>query len=201
MNILQNGIQTICYDITMAKEAEKIVFQGNMIEVIHETIISNGKEITLEKGRRAPGVRLIIKTPENTFLISKEQRFSIGLDYRLPGGKVFDSLIEYNQFLVEQKSPEEILTKARDAAIKEGIEEAGIRPTAIELLTISKCGGSFEWDLYYFLVTAYETVGQQLEEHEKIEVMEVSLQELKNLALEGSMQEDRSVAVLLKYIK
>ena len=39
----------------MKKENEKIVYQGKMIEVIHETVVSNGKEIVLEKGRRAPG--------------------------------------------------------------------------------------------------------------------------------------------------
>ena len=48
-----------------------------MIEVVHETVSSNGKEIVLEKGRRAPGVRLIIETSDGEFLITKEERFDV----------------------------------------------------------------------------------------------------------------------------
>ena len=93
-----------------------------------------------------------------------------------------------------------ILEKAKEAAIREGIEEAGIKPLEMEFISISRCGGSFEWDLYYFLVKKYEIVGQKLEEHEKIESIQVSRDELLQLALSGGMQEDRSVAVVLKYL-
>ncbi len=184
----------------MQSKNEKIVYQGKMIEIIHETVSSNGKEIMLERGRRAPGVRLIIETKDGEFLISKEERHTIGLDYRLPGGKVFDSLVEYNNFLSNQKDPQEILNKVEEAVIKEGKEEAGIKPLKIKLFDISKCGGSFEWDLYYFIVKEYEEVGQNLEEHEQIEIIKVSRDKLKELALSNKMKEDRSVAVILKYL-
>ena len=42
-------------------------------------------------------------------------------------------------------------------------------------------------------------MGQNLEENELIEVMEVSKEELLNMAA-TKMQEDRSVGVLLKYL-
>lgn len=168
-----------------------------MIEIVHETVSSNGKEFVLEHGRRAPGVRLIIETSDGEFLITKEERFDKGLDYRLPGGKVFDSLIEYNDF---KKNEVKILIKAKETAIKEGIEEVGIKPLEIELFYLSKCGGSFDWDLYYFIVKKYEEVGQHLEEHEKIEVVKISREKLKKLALSNKMKEDRSVAVILKYL-
>ncbi len=183
----------------MEHKSEKIVYQGRMIEIIHEIVDFNGKEIILEHGRRAPGVRLIIKTPNGGFLISKEERYKLGLDYRLPGGKVFDSLTEYNEFLLKNNS-EELVVKAKEAAIKEAKEEVGIKPLEINLFLKSSCGGSFEWDLYYFIVEQYEEVGQNLEEGEEIEPAEVSAEELKELALSGQMQEDRSVAVILKYL-
>jgi len=179
---------------------EKIVYQGKMIEIVHETVFSNGKELVLEQGRRAPGVRLLIETPTGDFLISKEERHTIGLDYRLPGGKVFDSLVEYNEFLSRQKNPDEILEKVKEAATREGMEEAGIKPLEMELLLVSHCGGSFEWDLYYFIIKKYEEVGQKPEEHEKIESIKVSKAELFDLAVSGEMQEDRTVAVVLKYL-
>ena len=185
----------------MEPKNEKIVYQGKMIEIVQETVMMpSGKEKIFEQARRAPGVRLIIHTPDNNFLISKEQRRNIGVDYRLPGGKVFDSLIEYNTFLSAQKDPKEIFEAAKEAAIKEGMEESGIKPTEIELFCKSLCGGSMEWDLYYFIITKYEEVGQDPEDGEKIEVMKVSREELKELALSGEMQEDRSVAVILKYL-
>src|SRR3989344_2488596 len=184
----------------MQSKNQKIVYQGKMIEIVHETLFPNGKEIVLEKGRRAPGVRLIIHTPDGEFLVSKEERFGLGIDYRLPGGKVFDSLVEYNKFLSNQKDPKEILNKAREAVVREGMEEVGIKPLEMELFCVSRCGGSFEWDLYYFVVKTYEEVGQNLEEHEKIEVIKVSRERLKELALSDKMKEDRSVAVILRYL-
>ena len=184
----------------MENKNEKIVYQGKMIEIVHEIVFLNGKEIVLEKGRRAPGVRLIIETKDGKFLINKENRHSIGLDYRLPGGKVFDSLIEYNNFLSNQKDPKEILHKAREAAIKEGMEEVGIKPLEIEFFSLSRSGGSFEWDLYYFVVKKYKEVGQNLEEGEEIEIMQISREELKELALSGQMKEDRSVGIIWKYL-
>ena len=184
----------------MQNANEKIVFEGKMIEIVHQTFVTNGKEKIHERGRRAPGVRLIIETPLGESLISKEQRPSIGEDFRLPGGKVFDSLKEYKDFLATNPTEENILAKAKEAAVKEGEEEIGIRGTDIELFGISNCGGSLDWDLYYFVVKDYEVGEQNPEDGEKIEPIKVSKEKLKELALSGAMQEDRSVAMILKYL-
>lgn len=185
----------------MQNKDEKIVYQGKMIEIVQETaILPNGKEKLYEYARRGPGVRLIIHTPDNNFLISKEQRRGIGIDYRLPGGKVFDSLIEYNDFLNKDKSPEAMAEEAKKAAIKEAMEESGIKPIDIELFHKSSCGGMLEWDLYYFVVKKYEEVGQDPQDEEKIEPQKISKEKLKELAFSGEMQEDRSVGVILRYL-
>ena len=59
-----------------------------------------------------------------------------------------------------------------------------------------------DWDLYYFLVTQYEqlTEGQSLEAGEQITTVEVTLKEAARMCMDGSIQEDRSVAVLLRYL-
>jgi ADP-ribose pyrophosphatase YjhB (NUDIX family) len=183
----------------MQKIDEKIMYQGRMIEIVEESIETDGKIKLHESGRRAPGVRLIIMTPDGEFLISKEMRPSIGMDYRLPGGKVFDSLVEYNEFLATNPTDEIILEKAKEAAIKEGEEEMGIKATDVEFFCKSRCGGSFEWDLYYFIVKKYEETKQRLEDAEKIEVVKVNKEKLKELAFSGQMNEDRSVGILAKY--
>ena len=182
----------------MKTKNQKIVFQGKIIEVIEETINVNGKLLHLEEARRSPGVRVIIETPEGNFILNKEVRQELKeIDYRLPGGKVFDNLKKYNDFL---KNGKNINKKAEEMAKIEALQEAGIKVLDIEYLSTSVCGSTVYWDLIYFIVKKYEKVKQELEEHEIIENIEVSAKELKDLALSGKIQEDRSVAVILKYL-
>ena len=180
--------------------SEQIVYQGKMIEVVHQKVKIGDKEKTFEFARRSPGTRLIIRTPENKILITKEFRTETdNYDYRLPGGKVFDSLEEYNQFL---NSGQDILEQAKQAAIKEAKEEVGIDVQEINYLYTSTAGATVVWDLFYFIVTKYEhrEAGQELEHGEDIEVIDMSEQESKELCLDGRMQEDRSAAVLMRYL-
>ena len=179
---------------------EKIVFQGKMMEVANQEYKAGDYTYTLEFVRRAPGVRLIIKALNNKFLIAKEFRTEFdGWDYRLPGGKVFDSLAEYNDFL---KKGEDIQEAARKAAVKEAEEEMGIILKDFTFFATSKCGVTVEWDLHYFVVEKYENHpnGQNMEPDENIEIQEVTPKELKDICLGGEMKEDRSAAMLIKYL-
>ena len=102
---------------------EKITHQGKMIEVVQKEIQRNGESWIQEFARRSPGVRLIIPKGDK-IVLSKEFRHEInGYDYRLPGGKVFDSLSEYNSAL---QLNSDISEAAKNTAIKEAKEEAGI---------------------------------------------------------------------------
>jgi len=189
----------------MKHQDEKVVYQGKIVELVQYPVVVNGQENIFEKARRSPGVRLIIETSDGGFILNKEKRHELGLkeDLRLPGGKVFNSLVLYNEFLSNQKDEKEIIEKAKKAAVKEAKEEAGIEPTEIEFLTISNCGATMEWDLYYFVVKKYKEVKQDLKETESMEILgivKVSREELKEKALSGEIQEDRSVAVILKYL-
>ena len=156
----------------MKHKDEKIVYQGKIVELLEYPVLINGKENIFEKARRSPGVRLIIRTSDGQFILNREKRHEFGLeeDLRLPGGKVFDSLIEYNDFLLKYDK-KELLGKAKEAAVREAIEEAGIKPTEIEFLSVSKCGATMEWDLYYFFVTKYEEVEKNLKDTESIEIL------------------------------
>lgn len=178
---------------------ERITYQGKMIEVVEQDMQIGGKVKTFERARRAPGTRLIIVNPDGSLKLSREHRTELDdYDYRLPGGKVFDSLAEYSQAL-EQNI--DMCAKAFMAASKEAREEVGISVNDISLLGISKNGATVEWDLYYFLVTDYTEAGEQeLETGEVIEIVDMPLSEVRELCLSGAMQEDRSVARLLQYI-
>jgi 8-oxo-dGTP pyrophosphatase MutT (NUDIX family) len=180
--------------------SETIAFKGKLIEVVHQKMQVGEKEFTLEFARRAPGTRLIIVSPDKKILLAKEYRTEIkGWDIRLPGGKVVDSLQEYNQII---KTGEDMLEKAQAAAKKEALEEVGLIVDDIKHIATSTCGATIIWDLYYFVVDKYHasSQGQKLELGENIISEWVSFTEAKELCLTGKVQEDRSAAVLLRFL-
>lgn len=177
---------------------EKITYQGRIIEVVEQEVESGGKTKTFEFARRSPGVRLIIPAG-NKILLTKEFRHEVGgYDYRLPGGKVYDSLEEYNAAL---SSGTDIAEAAKAAAIKEAIEEVGIKISDLEFFHKSVCGATVTWDLFYFVAKSFEQDAQHLEHGEDITVEEVSRAEAEKMCLDGRMSEERSALILLKYLK
>jgi len=176
---------------------EKIAYQGKMIEIIEQPMKVGEKDVTLEFARRSPGVRLIIPAPEG-ILLTKEYRPELKrYDHRLPGGKVIDTLEEYNAFL---KIGGDIARKAHEAAEREAREEVGIIIKKAELFAISRCGLTIEWDLYYFLVHEYEKSVQELEEGEDITVAPMTIADAKEMCMDGRIAEERSALILLRYL-
>lgn len=177
---------------------EKITYQGRIIEVVENVVEQDGKERVFEYARRSPGVRLIIPKGDR-ILVTKEYRHELkGYDYRLPGGKVFDTLAEYNLALTDR---EDLAELAKAAAIKEAREEAGIEVEEASLFHRSICGATVIWDLYYFVVERFTETEQHLEEGEDIEVLLVEKEKLKKMCLDGSVSEERSALTLLRYIE
>lgn len=176
---------------------EKITYQGKIIEVVEKTREIKGKEKVFEFARRSPGVRLIIPKGDG-ILMSKEFRYELSdYDYRLPGGKVFDTLTEYNEFL---KSEKDILEAAKQAAIKEGKEEMGIEIKDLEWIHTSVCGATVVWDLFYFVVKSFNEGIQELEEGEQITTEVISKDAVQKMCLRGTISEERSALVLLRYL-
>ncbi len=178
---------------------ERIAYEGKIFEVVKQLMKIGNKEIEFEVARRAPGVRLLI-VKQNKILITKEFRTEInGSDYRLPGGKVFDTLAEYRK---AREHNANILVSAEAAARKECREEVGLTPLKISHFYTAHAGATVEWDLYYFLVEDFKESqeGQQLEDGEHISVEWKTFPEVKKMCLEHEIKEDRSVAVLLQFI-
>lgn len=170
---------------------ENIKYRGKIIEVIEET---HGNKI-FEKARRSPGVRALI-VKDNNILLSREFRYELNdYDYRLPGGKVFDTLTDYSNHLNED------LTKYADkAVVKECYEEVGLNVKNPKLIKVSKAGATIEWDLYYYLIEDFEYDVQHLEDGEDITFNWYSLSEVEKFCLQDKIKEDRSVAVILRYV-
>ena len=179
---------------------EEIVYQGKIHEIVEQRMRTGEKEQVFEFARRSPGVRLIIPSSSSSLILTKEYRHEVrGFDVRLPGGKVFDTLQEYNSFL---KSGVDIVSVAGEAAKKEAREEVGIEVEEIQYYYTSKeASATLVYDLLYFVVTRFHkrSDGQSLEHGEDIELVEVSFEEARKMCLDGRMQEDRSAAVLIRF--
>ncbi len=178
-------------------DEERIAYQGRMIEVVHKDVLSGSSKKTFEYARRSPGVRLIVPK-NNLVLLTKEFRHELNrYDYRLPGGKVFDSLEEYNAALA---SGADIADAGKKQAIREAVEEAGIKVKGLSLVHRSICGASVVWDLFYFIVEDFEEAEQQLEDGEDISVEWVEKTKANAMCLNGSISEERSALILLRYL-
>lgn len=179
------------------------IFKGKIIEVVNYTVTYGKDEeqgsFTAEVARRSPGVRLLLDDKQQQkILLTREARAETGgWDYRLPGGKVFDSLSDY---IDHAENDDILLEKASIAADKECEEEAGYKVLHKQFLHRSIAGASVTWDLYYFLVDQFELTQQKLEEGELITKDWYSYEDTKAMCLDGSISEDRSVAVLLRHL-
>ncbi len=178
--------------------SEEIAAKGKLFELVQ---LHQPDGRVFEVARRAPGVRLIIHK-DGKVLLTKEFRRELNAnDYRLPGGKVFDSLDEYE---AHRKSGDDILNAAVTKAKGEGAEEAGVDIKDLKLFKKSTLGATVEWDLYVFEVTDWQphAEGQNLEEGEQIEADTwVTFAEAEEMIISGQMQEERIALILLQWLR
>lgn len=177
---------------------EKIVFKGKFFEVVHTPVNIGGKIADFESVRRAPGVRLLIVGGRKILLINEFRRELSGFDWRLPGGKVFDSLEEYRRALGQKK---DMLSHAIAAAKKECAEETGLVAKSIRHFYTAQAGLTVKWDMFYFIIDKFEGGGgQKLEDGEIIQPAWKTFEEAKQMCINGDVKEDRTLGVLLRFL-
>lgn len=158
------------------------------------------KQVKRNMVRRPPGIRALIVNENEQILLSKEFRYELNdWDFRLPGGKVFDSLEDYKVSLKEDTIMENVLKTVP----KEVMEEVGLIISDPKLIKVSHDGAGVIWDLYYFEIKDYKISndGPQLEENEIINGYSwFGFDDIIKMCEKNEIHEDRSVAVLLTYI-
>lgn len=179
--------------------AEEIFAKGHLFELVHHPQ-PDGR--VFEVARRAPGVRVIIADKQTKkVLLTKEFRRELNeYDFRLPGGKVFDSLAEYETFRAIGR---DILEPAAAKAKAEAQEEAGMAVKEVTFFKKSTLGATVEWDLYVFEATEWgeHQDGQSLEEGELVEEVNwYDFSEVEHMILTGKMQEERIALILLQWL-
>ncbi len=185
---------------------EKSVFNNGFLEFLEteeEHTINNQKKIIKRKMvRRPPGVRALIlnKNDNQKILLSKEFRYELDKwDYRLPGGKVFDTLDLYKEAIARN----DVQKYVEESVAKEVLEEVGLIVKSQKLLKISHDGAGVIWDLFYYEIKDYEESldGAHLEENEFVEgYVWKSFDEIIKMCIEQKINEERTVGVLLSYI-
>lgn len=176
--------------------SQEIVYKGRIIRV-EQTVKPDGR--VFEKAIRPPGTRIIIyRAEDDSILLTKEIRLDIGEDFRLPGGKVRDTIDQWDQV----KNNPNIDVIISEAAIKEAMEEAGVEVQKMEVFSASTSGGpTIDWTLYYLVATKFEDLGHQnLETDEQISVVWIPTKDVIQMCLTGKIKEGRSVAAILQYL-
>lgn len=183
---------------------EESLFDNGFFEFVRteERFIVDGNEKMIKRNmvRRPPGIRAIIINKKGEILLSHEFRYELNaFDYRLPGGKVFDTLKDYQES-IKNNTVDEFVKKA---VFREVREEVGIEIKNSELYKVSHDGAGVIWDLFYFIIRDYEVIpnGQILEENEIVDgFVWKSFDEIIEMCGSGMIHEDRTVGVLLSYI-
>lgn len=178
----------------------KELYRGRYSRMIEVEDDMNGKKTLFEIAERSPGVRLLFINEDKQILLAKEWRREMeGWDYRLPGGKLFDKVSEYVEFL---ENGWDINKKAKEIAIAEWKQETGIIVKDMKIMKIDHVGSTVNWDLFYILVTDYDDsiLEQELHWAEDITIGRYDYKQVLDIMKTDKMQEWRSKGFLYDYI-
>jgi 8-oxo-dGTP pyrophosphatase MutT (NUDIX family) len=180
---------------------DKVLYSGRLIDVASRTlrVERQGKvtEYSIEVARRPPGVRLLVSRGPKYLLLREFRSELARWDYRLAGGKVFESQAEHLAFM---SSGEDLMVRLLRAVSGEGREELGISVETATLLRKSSAGATIDWDLYFFRVEVFDELesGPQPEHTELLTVEWHDPLSILRLIEDGSFSEDRSIGVLMQ---
>ncbi len=180
-------------------------YRGRLLRIVDQDVqFGDGTVKTFERAERAPGVRVLVSYQQRILLTKEFRSEQAEFDFRLPGGKVFDSVAEFVSYV--KHTDANIVDVARSAAKKELFEETtlDVDENQFTLFHRSVCGATVLWDLYYFVV--HVAGGQEFfekiatHEGEVLEPMWVLPLDAMQMCLNGNIKEDRSVSVLLRFL-
>ncbi len=177
------------------------IFVGRLWKV-QNSLQSDGR--IFERAARAPGSRLII-VKDGQMLLQREKRHELNgkTDIRLPGGKVFDTLDELENF------DGDIVDASRQSIAGEALEECGIivKPENLVYFGLDVLGATCSWDLHYWIASDFEMHqdGAQFHESEANEIegsFWASFSDVKKYVLDKEIfSESRSAIAILRFLQ
>jgi 8-oxo-dGTP pyrophosphatase MutT (NUDIX family) len=152
-----------------------------------------------EKAERPPGTRIIVIKSDGSVLLTREERHEHGgqIDYRIPGGKVVDSLKEYDDLLRLGTLDQAII----DGAKREALEETGLQDMELTQVAQWNAGATVDWKLHFFIVNGDNAVfTSPTSQGEVLSKEWVTPNRLKDLVRQGEFREYQSLGVLLQLL-
>jgi 8-oxo-dGTP pyrophosphatase MutT (NUDIX family) len=172
-----------------------------MFDVISRPMRIGEKHLDFELARRAPGVRIVVRDRVGErILLTREYRHELGReDLRLPGGKVFDTLADYEAAIASGETSDQAVL---EAARREAREEVGLLLGDPTPIFVSPCGATVIWDLHFVLCTEFEQSPTyvDLQPGERITHHWTSDREVARACLTGELSEERSASLLLRLL-
>lgn len=158
------------------------IYKGKVIHVVKDEVeLDDGSKTIREVVLHNGGVCIGLKHGDKYFIV-KQYRYATGKEMlEFPAGK-----IELNE------NPDE-------AILREAIEETGFKAKNVRKLgsIIPTCGYCSE-RIYLYAGEADEYMGQNLDEDERLNVFEYTLEEIKQMIIDGKIDDSKTIALMYR---
>lgn len=160
----------------------KRVYEGKIIHVRVDQAEVMGKKVTREVVEHPGGVAILAMTDEGKVLCVQQYRYAQGREMlEVPAGK-----LEYHE--------DPFLTGKRELQEETGYEAKNW----VFLGEFIPTGAYLEEKIWMYYADQLQFVGQKFDEDEFIEVIKLSLEELKGKILDQSIIDGKTMAMVLK---
>ncbi|MDO4940383.1 MAG: NUDIX hydrolase [Erysipelotrichaceae bacterium] len=158
------------------------IYKGKVIHVVKDEVeLDDGSKTIREVVLHNGGVCIGLKHDDKYFMV-KQYRYATGKEMlEFPAGK-----IELNE------NPDE-------AILREAIEETGYKAKNVKKLgsIIPTCGYCSE-RIYLYSGETDEYMGQNLDVDERLNVYEYTLQEIKQMIIDGTIDDSKTIALMYR---
>lgn len=166
------------------KLSSKEIYKGKIVDLfVDKVLCPNGHESTREVIRHCKAACILAKLPNGKFILEKQFRYPYDEEiFEFPAGKA-------------DNNEETILTASRELE-----EETGYKTDTLVYLGCFYPTPAYTdeiIDLYY--AENLVKTEQHLDENEALNLIEVSLEELEKMTLNGQIKDGKTLATLLYY--
>jgi ADP-ribose pyrophosphatase len=172
-------------DLKEKKLASKSIYKGHIVNLfVDDVLCPNGHKSTREVIRHCKAACVVAKLPNGKYILEKQFRYPYDeVIYEIPAGKTDEG--------------ETTLTTAK----RELEEETGYRPNKVEFLGTFYPSPAYTdeiIDMYY--AEDLVKTEQHLDENEAINLMEVTLDELKDMIKNNEIKDGKTLAAIFEFI-
>lgn len=165
----------------MENGAPQVAWAGRHFQVLLTPVSYPDGTVKMHEQVQAPDVVRVYGIQDDSAILIREYRADVGRYVcRVPAGRV---------------EPGE---SAEEAAKREFREEAGRDARHWELIKAAKPVLKFRYTVWHFLATDLSFIGQDTEPDEDIEVLQVPLDRMPEMVLDGLVEEDSIAMTLLR---